>query len=185
LAKGKVGLQHRKIKEDTVGHVVERLRGSTATVVVDYRGLTVSEDGELRRRLRSAGVEYRVVKNTLVTLAATGAGLTELDAVLHGPTAIAFSETDPVAAARELAAFAKDHQHLQVKGGVLEGRVIGPEDVKALAELPSRVTLLARVAAALNAPLVATAVLFAAPIRALVTVTDQLAQARGEGAASA
>lgn len=178
-------MERQRVKEETVGRVAERLRASASTVVVDYRGLTVIEDGELRRRLKSAGVEYRVLKNTLVTRAAAGVGLPELDAVLRGPTAVAFSGSDPVAAARELSAFAKDHQNLQVKGGVLEGRVIGPEQVQALADLPPRQTLLAQVAAALNSPLVATATLFTAPLRALVTVTDQLAQARGEAGAQA
>lgn len=180
-----MGLSHRRAKEDTVTHVVDRLREAPASVVVDYRGLTVGEDGDLRRRLRAAGIEYRVVKNTLMTLAATGAGLAELDPILRGPTAIAWSGADPAAPARELAAFAKDHQHLQVKGGVLQGRVIGPEQVRALAELPTRDVLLARVAAALASPLVATATVLGAPIRALVTATDQLAQARGQAVAPA
>ncbi len=185
MARGKVGLEHRRLKEQTVVQVAERLRSAPASVIVDYRGLTVAEDGELRRRLRSVGVEYRVVKNSLATLATAQLGLSELDGVLRGPTAVAFSAEDPVAPARELSAFAKDHQKLQVKGGVLEGRVIGAEDVRVLAELPSRGELLARVAAALNAPMVATATVLGAPLRAFATVAERLGQARGEASAPA
>jgi large subunit ribosomal protein L10 len=110
-------------------------------------------------------------------------GLGDLDAVLRGPTAIAFSLEDPTAAARELAAFAKDHQQIQVKGGVLAGRVIGPDDVRALADLPGREVLLARLAGAMAGPLVAMAAVLAAPLRALAIAADQLAKSRGSGAA--
>ena len=182
MPKGKVATATRELKERTVAEVAAHLREAPATVVVDYRGLNVTEDAELRRKLRAARVEYRVIKNTLVTRAAAEVGLSELDSVLRGPTAIAFSLEDPTAAARELTAFAKDHQNLQVKGGVLEGRVLGPDEVKALADLPTRDVLLAQVAAALAAPLVQTVTLFAAPMRALVTVTDQLAKSRGGAA---
>ncbi len=182
MPKGKVATATRELKERTVAEVSSRLREAPATVLVDYRGLNVSEDAELRRKLRAARVEYRVLKNTLVTRAAAELGLGGIDGLLRGPTAVAFSLEDPTAAARELTAFAKDHQNLQVKGGVLEGRVIGPDEVKALADLPSREVLLASVAAALAGPLVKTVTLFGAPMRALVTVTDQLAKSR-EGAA--
>lgn len=182
MPKGKVGMAVRETKERTVAEVATHLREAPSTVIVDYRGLNVGEDADLRRKLRAARVEYRVIKNTLVTRAAAEVGLSELDGILRGPTAMAFSLEDPTAAARELMAFAKDHQALQVKGGVLEGRVLGPDQVKALADLPTREVLLAQVAAAFAAPLVKTATLFAAPLRALVNVTDQLAKSR-EGAA--
>ena len=182
MPKGKVGTAALEVKQRTVAEVATRLREAPATVVVDYRGLNVGEDAELRRKLRAARVEYRVIKNTLVTRAAAEVGLDGLDDVLRGPTAMAFSLEDPTAAARELTAFAKDHANLEVKGGVLEGRVIGADQIKALAELPSREVLLAQVAAALAGPLVKTATLFGAPMRALVTVTDQLAKSRGGAA---
>ncbi len=182
MPRGKVGTATLELKQRTVAEVATRLREAPSTVVVDYRGLNVGEDAELRRKLRAARVEYRVIKNTLVTRAAAEVGLDGLDDVLRGPTAMAFSLEDPTAAARELTAFAKDHQKLQVKGGVLEGRVIGADQIKALADLPPREVLLAQVAAAFAAPLVKTATLFAAPLRALVTVTDQLAKTR-DGAA--
>ncbi len=178
MPKGQVGAAIRRAKEETVADVGRRLRSAPSTVVVDYRGLNVGDDAALRRRLRGAGVEYRVVKNTLLDRAAREQGLDGMDALLRGPTAVAFSLADPTAAARELAQFAKDHEQVQFKGGVLGGRVIGPEAVRALAELPSRETLLARVAGAFAAPLAATASVLGAPIRALATAADQLAKAR-------
>ena len=182
MGKGATATATRRAKEETVAHMGERLRGSAATVVVDYRGLDVAADSDLRRRLRQAGVEYRVVKNTLLWRAAEETGLAELEPLLSGPTAVAFSPEDPTVAARELAQFARDHQQMQFKGGVLAGRVIGPDDVRALAELPSREVLLARLAGALAGPLVATATVLGAPMRALATATQQLQAAR-EGAA--
>jgi large subunit ribosomal protein L10 len=176
MPKGRVGTAVRQAKERTVAEVAARLREAPATVLVDFRGLDVAEDAELRRRLRAARVEYRVVKNTLAARAAEQVGVRGLEALLRGPTAVAFSLEDPTAAARELVAFARDHEELQVKGGVLDGRVIGPEEVKALAELPPKEVLLTRAAAALAGPLRAAAAVLAAPLRALVTATDQLAK---------
>lgn len=178
-----MGLENRRRKEETVARVAERLRSAAATVVVDYRGLTVAQDAELRRRLRAAGVEYTVVKNTLTARATAEVGLAALDDVLRGPTAIAFSKGDPVAPARELTAFAKEFQKVQVKGGVLEGRVIGADEVQALAALPSRQELLSQVARALASPMVATATVLGAPLRAFATVAERLSQSRAEGAA--
>ncbi len=184
VARGKVGTARLEAKAAAVDEVASRLRDSSATVVVDYRGLNVGDDGELRRRLRGAGVEYRVLKNTIVTRAARGAGIEGLDGMLYGPTAVAFSGQDPTAAARELLGFAKDHQQLVVKGGVLDGQVIGPQQVEALAAVPSREVLLTQVAVALNGPLVAMARVLAAPLRDLVTVTDQLAKQRDSAGAA-
>jgi len=177
MPRGKVGLANRQAKETTITEVAARLRSAPASVVLDYRGLTVADDAELRRRLRAAAVDYRVVKNSLVQLAARQAGVLGLDDLLRGPTALAFSLEDPVSAARELAQFVREHQQISLKGGVLEGRVIDPDQVRALAELPSRHALLGRLAGALAGPLAATAAVLGAPLRAFATVTDQLAQA--------
>ncbi len=185
MARGQVGTATRIQKERTVAQVAERLNGAASTVVLDYRGLKVAEDTELRRRLRAAHVEYRIVKNSLIGLAGQQAGVTGLDGMLQGPTAVAFSDGDPTAGPRELVAFAKDHQSLTLKGGVLGGRVLAAADVSALATLPSREVLLARVAAALASPLVATATVLGAPLRQLASLTDQLAKARGGAAAGA
>ncbi len=184
VARGKVGTARLEAKAAVVGDVASRLREASATVVVDFRGLNVGDDGELRRKLRGAGVEYRVLKNTVVTRAARDAGIEGLEGMLRGPTAVAFSEADPTAAARELLAFAKDHQQLVVKGGVLDGQVIGPQQVEALAAVPPREVLLTQVAVALSGPLVAMARVLAAPLRDLATVTEQLAKQRDSAGAA-
>jgi large subunit ribosomal protein L10 len=170
----------RREKERVVGDVADRLGRAASVVIVNYRGLKVSEDFELRRRLRAARVDYRIVKNTLVSLATRQAGVDDVDELLRGPTAIAFSMEDPTAGPRELLAFAKDHQSLEFKGGLLGGRVIAASGVTALADLPSREVLLARVAGALASPLVATATVLGAPMRGLAALTLALAQQRQE-----
>ncbi len=172
----------RREKEETVAELARLLREAPACVVVDYRGLRVGEEGELRRQLREAHVTYRVVKNTLVELAARQAGVDGLDGYLRGPTAVAFSLEEPTDASRVLARFARDHQALRFKGGVLDGRVVGEQAVRALADLPPREVLLAQVAGAFAAPLALVGAMLSAPIRGLVTVAEQLAKARAEAA---
>lgn len=169
----------RQAKAQIVHEVAERLGQSASVVIVDYRGLKVGDDFELRRRLRAARVEYRVLKNTLVRLAAAQVGVEGLDHLLEGPTAVAFSVDDPTVGPRELLAFAKDHEQLQFKGGLLNGQVLDAARVQALATLPSREVLLAQVAGALAAPLVATATVLSAPLRGLAVATRRLAEQRG------
>ncbi|GAE31476.1 50S ribosomal protein L10 [Alkalihalobacillus hemicellulosilyticus] len=139
-------------KKQVVSTIATKLRDSKATVVVDYRGLNVAEVTELRKQLREAGVEFKVYKNTLARRATAEAGLTELDEQLVGPTAIAFSEEDVIAPAKVLNNFAKEHEALEIKAGVLEGKVVSVAEVKALAELPSREGLLSMLANVLQAP---------------------------------
>ncbi|KWX78896.1 50S ribosomal protein L10 [Paenibacillus jilunlii] len=140
-------------KQDAVDVVTGKLQNSVSTVVADYRGLNVSQVTELRKQLREAGVDFQVLKNTLVRRATAAAELTELDAVLTGPTAVAFSETDAVVAAKILNDFAKKNEALKLKGGVVEGRVIDADQLKALAELPSREGLLSMLLSVLQAPM--------------------------------
>jgi len=140
-------------KQQIVADVTAKLRESSCTVVADYRGLNVAQVTELRKQLREAGVEFQVLKNTLVRRATAAAELTELDSVLTGPTAVAFSKTDVVAAAKILTEFAKKNEALQVKGGVVEGRVVDVSQIKALAELPSREGLLSMLLSVLQAPI--------------------------------
>jgi large subunit ribosomal protein L10 len=140
-------------KQDAVDVVTAKLQNSLTTVVADYRGLNVAQVTELRKQLREAGVEFQVLKNTLLRRATAAAGLTELDEVLTGPTAIAFSTTDVVAPARILNDFAKKNDALKLKGGVVEGRVIDAVQLKALAELPSRDGLLSMLLSVLQAPM--------------------------------
>ncbi|MET1175905.1 50S ribosomal protein L10 [Paenibacillus amylolyticus] len=139
-------------KQESVDAVTAKLRESVTSVVVDYRGLNVAQVTELRKQLREAGIEFQVLKNSLLRRAAAAAELTELENVLTGPTAIAFSVDDVVAPAKILNDFAKKNDALELKGAVVEGRVIGVEEVKALAELPSRDGLLSMLLSVLQAP---------------------------------
>lgn len=139
-------------KQEAVEVVATKLRESVSTVVADYRGLNVAQVTELRKQLREAGVEFQVLKNTLVRRATESAELTELNEVLVGPTAIAFSKDDAVIAAKILNDFSKTNDALELKGGVVEGRVVSADEIKALASLPSRDGLLSMLLSVLQAP---------------------------------
>jgi large subunit ribosomal protein L10 len=140
-------------KQQSVEEIASKLRGSVTTVVADYRGLNVAQVTELRKQLREAGIEFQVLKNSLVRRATASAELTELDEILTGPTAIAFSKDDAVAPAKILNGFAKKNEALKLKGGVVEGRVVGVDQIKALADLPSREGLLSMLLSVLQAPM--------------------------------
>ncbi len=139
-------------KKEAVAALIEKLKTAQAGVLVDYRGLTVSEDTELRSKLREAGVEYKVVKNTLTRFAAKEVGFEELDEVLNGPTSLAISFEDPVAPAKVISDFAKQNENLTIKAGFLDGKVISLDEIKTLASTPSRDTLIAKIMGSLNAP---------------------------------
>lgn len=139
-------------KKTAVADMIEKLKTAQAGVLVDYRGLTVSEDTELRRKFREAGVDYTVVKNTLTRFAAKEVGLEELDGVLHGPTSLAISDSDPVAPAKIISDFAKSNEKVEIKAGFLDGKVISLDEIKTLANTPSRDTLIAKIMGSLNAP---------------------------------
>jgi large subunit ribosomal protein L10 len=143
----------REEKVQAVNEIATKLRESQTTVVADYRGLTVAEVTELRKQLREAGVEFRVLKNTLTRLATKQENLTELDQYLLGPNAIAFSKDDVIAPAKILAEFAKKNERLEIKGGVIEGKVVDADAIKALASLPSREGLLSMLLSVLQAPM--------------------------------
>lgn len=140
-------------KKQLVNDIAEKFKTSSSTVVVDYRGLTVGQVTELRKQLREAGIEFKVYKNTLTRRAAEAAGIAGLEEVLTGPNAIAFSEEDVIAPAKILNSFAKENDALEIKAGVLEGNVVTVEEVKALAELPSREGLLSMLLSVLQAPM--------------------------------
>ena len=118
-----------------VAELKDLLSSSKGAVLVDYCGLTVAEDTELRSKMREAGVKYMVAKNTFIRIAAKEAGIEGLDAYLEHNTAVAFSAEDPVAPAKILNDFSKDHKALEIKAGILDGKVIALDEVKALAEL--------------------------------------------------
>jgi large subunit ribosomal protein L10 len=151
-----------------------RLEGSVAALLTEYRGLKVAELGELRASLRGSSTEYRVLKNTLTSIAVREAGYEDLVALLQGPTAVAFVHGDPVQAAKDLAEFARSHPALIVKGGVLDGKVLGADEVRRLATLESREVLLARLAGLLQASAQQTVNLLAAPLRQVATMTAAL-----------
>ncbi len=140
-------------KKQIVQEIADKLKNSKSTIVVDYRGLNVAEVTELRKQLREAGVEFKVYKNTLTRLAADSAEVADLKEALTGPNAIAFSTEDVIAPAKILNDFAKKHEALEIKAGVIEGNVASVEEVKALAELPSREGLLSMLLSVLQAPI--------------------------------
>lgn len=158
-------------KQEAVDVVTAKLRASVTTVVADYRGLNVAQATELRKQLREAGIEFQVLKNSLLRRATAATGLTDLDAVLAGPTAVAFGGEDVVAPAKILNDFAKKHNALKLKGAVVEGKVIGIDEIKALAELPSRDGLLSMLLSVLQAPVRN----FALAVKAVAEKEDQSA----------
>jgi large subunit ribosomal protein L10 len=160
-------------KQLAVSEVAEKLKNSKCTIVTDYRGLNVSQVTQLRKSLREAGVEFTVLKNSLARRATANAELTELDEYLTGPTAIAFSTGDIVAPAKILTEFAKKNDKLSVKAGVVEGRVVGYDQIKALADLPSREGLLSMLLSVLQAPVRN----FALAVKAVADKQDGGAQA--------
>jgi len=143
---------NRTEKEQFVQEMSARLQNTPATFLADYRGINVEQATRLRRELTSAGVEYRVVKNNLLKLAAKGTPSEGLADFCAGPTAIALSGADPVAPAKILSKFAKDVQAFELKAGVLGGKVMTVADINALADMPSREELLAKALASMNAP---------------------------------
>ena len=140
-------------KKQVVAQLVETLKSAQAGVLVDYRGITVEQDTQLRAKLREAGVEYKVVKNTLTRFAAKEVGFEALDEQLNGPTALAISTTDAVAPAEVISDFAKEVEALQIKAGFVDGKVISLDEVKTLASTPSREVLIAKIMGSLNAPI--------------------------------
>jgi len=165
---------HKSDKERLVAALTERLKTTQTLIVADYRGLTVTDIDKLRGELLEHGARFQVVKNTLTRRAAQEAGADALLALLDGPTAIAFLETDgdPVAVAKALSTAARDTKVLQIRGGILEGTTIGEDEVRNLATLPPADVLRAQVVSAVAGPLMMVVGLFAAPLRDLVNVLD-------------
>ena len=139
-------------KETLVQAAAEKFESAASVVIVDYRGLTVEEVTNLRKQLRDAGVEMKVIKNSILSRAAKKVGLDGLDEVFTGPTAVAFSNDDVVAPAKIIAEFAKDAKALEIKGVVIEGKVSSVEQITALAKLPNREGLLSMLLSVLQAP---------------------------------
>ncbi|WP_163195121.1 50S ribosomal protein L10 [Clostridium thermarum] len=145
--------KNRVIKEAKVAEIKEKLSKAQGVVLANYQGLTVEEDTELRKKLREAGVEYKVYKNTMVTLAAKEVGLDGVISYLEGPVSMAFSYDDATAPARVLNDFAKDHKKLELKAGIVENQIYGAEQIKAIASIPSREVLISKLLGSFKAPL--------------------------------
>lgn len=160
-------------KQQIVADLADRIQNSVAGVIVSYEGISVADDTKLRKDLRENGVKYTVVKNTLIKRAAEKAGLTGIDEVLNGTSAIATSESDYVAAARILQKFADGHKTFAVKAGYLDNEAIGVDKIQSLAKLPSREVLLANVLGAFQAPIAS----FARAIQAIVDKSGEAAPA--------
>ena len=164
----------RTEKEQVVAELVERLRSTESLIVADYRGLTNAQLAELRAKLRSSGAQLQVVKNTLTRRAAETAGTESLLALLEGPTAIAFVETDgdPVAVAKALSDTAKDTKILSLRGGMLSGRSITGDEIEELAKLPAPEVVKSQLVGVIVAPITQLAGLLEAPVRDLVGLID-------------
>jgi large subunit ribosomal protein L10 len=169
----------REEKAQVVAELEEKLKSSKTVVFADYRGLNVADVTNLRRTLRDAGVEMRVVKNTLTSIAVVNVGYEGLNEFLSGPTAVAFGRDDPVAPAKLLIGFTKNNKNFVIKGGLVEGSIVGPQSIKSLADLPSREVLVSQVLRGLNRPISGLATVLQGPIRklayALKAVQDQKA----------
>jgi large subunit ribosomal protein L10 len=175
----------RADKATAVAELTEQFKNSAATVLTEYRGLTVAEITELRRAL-GAQTKYSVSKNTLAKRAATDAGIEGLGELFAGPTALAFIAGDPVEAAKGLRAFARTNQALVIKGGVFEGKAITADEVNKIADLESREVLLAKLAGAMKGNLTKAAGLFQAPLAQVARLGAALQEKREkDGAAEA
>ena len=159
-------------KAEQVAIVAEKMKAASSIVVVDSRGLTVDQDTVLRRNLRESGVEFKVIKNSILTRAAEEAGLEDLASVFVGPSAVAFSNEDVIAPAKILNDFAKDAEALEIKGGAIEGAVASKEEILALATLPNREGLLSMLLSVLQAP-----------VRNVAYAVKAVAESKEDGAA--
>lgn len=171
-------------KERAVADLTERLKNTETLLVADYRGLTMPQIDELRTKLLEHGARFAVVKNTLTRRAAEAAGTNALLALLEGPTAIAFLESngDPVAVAKALVDAARDTRVLALRGGMLEGRPVEPEEIESLAKLPPADVLRAQVLGAIAAPLTGIVALFTAPLQDLYGLIDaRIEQLQAQG----
>ena len=142
-----------ELKQPVVAEIAELFNGAKGAVVVDYRGLTVAEDTEMRKQLREAGVVYKVCKNTMMKRAFEGTDFAQLDEYLEGPNAIAISKEDATAPARIICDFAKKAEALEVKAGVVEGTVYDAAGIQELSKIPSREVLLSKLLGSLQSPI--------------------------------
>ena len=162
-------------KQELVKALAEKLDGSVSGVLVDYKGTDVTLDTEMRRKMREAGVEYAVIKNTMLRFATADAKLAELHPFLAGPTALALHTDDPVAPAKVVYDFVGKDKPMQVKAGFVEGRVISAAEVEALSKLPAKEVLVAQVLGTMIAPISGLATVLNANIRGLAVALQAIA----------
>lgn len=169
---------NRTEKEQIVQELAEKLGGTKAAFIADYRGINVEQVTNLRRELVAAGVDYRVVKNSLLKLASKDSPAAELEKFCAGPTAIAMAGDDVVAPAKILTKYADEIDAFELKAGVLDGKLIDLDGIKALSKLPSREELLAKALSSMNAPVSNFVGTVAAIPRSLVQVLNAIAQSK-------
>ncbi len=174
--------QRLKAKTDNVEEIKEKIEKSQSVVLVDYRGLNVEQLTELRGKYREAGVDYKVYKNTMMRFAFKDSGLEEFNEYLKGPSAIAFGYDDPVNAAKITSEFIKDNEKLEIKAGIVDGKIIDVAGVNDLAKLPSKEVLVAQVLGGFNAPIQGFTNVLQGTIRSLATVLSAIAEDKEESA---
>nr|MDD6336484.1 50S ribosomal protein L10 [bacterium] len=170
-------------KQETVEQIVTWMKEASSVVIVDYRGLTVAEVTALRAQFRQNGVVYRVLKNTLIKRAADQLGIEGLDECLNGPTAVAFGMEDPAAAAKIIRDFTAKAKKMEVKAGIVGTQVIDAKGVSALADLPSKDVLVAKLLGTLNMPISGLVGVLSGPARALVCALEAVRKQKEETAA--
>lgn len=176
-------------KKAIVANLKEILTSSKGAVITSYKGLTVAQDTALRVELRKAGVTYHVIKNTMTRIAAKEAGLDDMIPFLEGTTAMAYSADDAVAPAKVISEFIKknnlaEEEKLVVKGGIVEGKVVSPDEVKAIASLPSREVLIGKLLGSMQAPVSNTVGVMGAMLRSIVNVLDAVRKQKEEQASA-
>jgi large subunit ribosomal protein L10 len=172
-----------EVKQAQVTEAVELIKNAQTGVLVDYRGLNVAEDTDLRNKLREANVKYFVIKNKILKRAVDEIGMEGLDEVLHGPTALAVSAEDAVAPAKVLAEFAKGNEKLEIKGGFMDGSVISLDEVKKLAATPNFETLISKMMGSLQSPISSLARLLATVVDGGVEIADLVAKNNADSSA--
>ena len=168
--------QTLQVKTQNVDEIKEKINKAQSMILVDYRGLNVEQITELRSQYRKAGVDYKVYKNSMMRFAFKDSGLEGFNEFLKGPSAIAFGYDDPVAAAKVTSEFAKTNEKLEIKAGIVDGKIIDVQEVKDLAALPSREVLIAQVLGGFNAPIQGFANVLQGTVRGLVVALNAIAE---------
>ena len=168
--------QTLQVKTQNVDEIKEKINKAQSMILVDYRGLNVEQITELRSQYRKAGVDYKVYKNSMMRFAFKDSGLEGFNEFLKGPSAIAFGYDDPVAAAKVTSEFAKTNEKLEIKAGIVDGKIIDVQEVKDLAALPSREVLIAQVLGGFNAPIQGFANVLQGTVRGLVVALNAIAK---------